>query len=173
MKNNKFYLICVVFFLSINFQVCSQNSYDDDFPLITITAGKIAAFNPGKRSNIFGIEYRGKNFSKWNLIPTVGYLRNSHYIQFLHLDLKHDWQLNKKIVFTLGLGTGVFDSNDNIDLGNPIEFKSSFELTYRFKKGIRLGIEAYHISNSKLSNINPGTESIVLSFSLPLGSVFK
>ena len=172
MNNNKFYLVFLVFFLSINSPVFSQNSNNEDYPLINITAGKIAAFNPEDRSNIFGFEYRSKNFSKWKLHPTIGYLRNSHCIQFLHIDLKHDWHLKKNFIFTMGLGAGVFDSNEAIDLGNPIEFKSSFELAYRFKNGLRLGVEAYHVSNSKLSNKNPGTESVVLSFSVPLKAIF-
>ncbi len=172
MNNNKNYLVFLVSLLSINFQALSQSVSHKDYPLINITAGKIASFNPDKRSNIFGFEYRHNKISKWNLIPTVGYLRNSHCLQYLHADLKHDWLLKKNFIFTMGLGVGVFDSNENIDLGNPIEFKSSFELTYRFKNSLRLGIESYHISNSKLSNINPGTESIVLSFFLPLNTIF-
>jgi hypothetical protein len=72
----------------------------------------------------------------------------------------------------MGLGVGVFDSNETIDLGNPIEFKSSFELAYRFKKGLRIGVEAYHVSNCKLSNKNPRTESAVLPFFVPLKAIF-
>ena len=55
------------------------------------------------------------------------------------------------------------------DLGSVIEFRSGIEIAYRFGNAARLGVAISHISNASISDNNPGTESIVLSYSIPLG----
>ena len=41
---------------------------DTDYSMIGITAGKVGAFTPDKRSDRYGIEYRAKPFSKWKFL---------------------------------------------------------------------------------------------------------
>lgn len=75
--------------------------------------------------------------------------------------LPYDW-------FNGWLGIGLFDNRDVIDLGSPIEFRTGIELTYLFKKGYRLGVAGYHLSNSRLSKQNPGTEAFTITFLVPI-----
>ena len=43
------------------------------------------------------------------------------------------------------------------------------ELALRLDGGRRLGLELYHISNASSGRINPGAESLLVTFALPLG----
>ena len=139
-----------------------------DYAYIGITAGKVGAFTPDRRSDRYGIEYRAKPFSKWQLIPAFGIAWNTHDSRYVYSELKHDWNLKHNLVFTGSLGVGIFDSTNNLDLGHPVEFRTGFELSYRFKNNYRLGVAAYHLSNSRLSQKNPGTEAIALSLLIPI-----
>ena len=163
-------LIAIVTF-NISLSVLAQS--EDDYPMLNLTAGKIGALdNVPKKANRYGIEYRGKKITKWEIIPAYGYTWSVNGSKYIYNDLKRDWNFKNNLVFTLSLGTGLFDNNDSIDLGHAIEFRSGFELTYRFEQGYRLGLAAYHLSNSRLSSKNPGTESIVVSFLMPLNKLF-
>ncbi|MBT5810587.1 MAG: acyloxyacyl hydrolase, partial [Rhodospirillaceae bacterium] len=61
---------------------------------------------------------------------------------------------------------------DGKDLGNTVEFRSGVELAYRLDDRARLGVAFHHISNASLSDNNPGTETLTLTFSLPLDNLF-
>jgi hypothetical protein len=154
--------------LLICFLTIPSFAQDSDYPMISITAGKVGAFTPDRRSDRYGIEYRGMPFSKWKLIPTVGVAWSTKESKFIYSELKHDWSLKHHLTFTTSLGVGIFDNNKNLDLGYPVEFRTGFELSYRFDKGYRVGVAAFHLSNSRLSQKNPGTEAIVLSLLIPL-----
>ena len=152
---------------------CSSSSLhagtNNDYPMLNFTAGIIGILDgPPKNANNFGIEYRSKKITKWDLIPAYGYSWSDNSTQYGYADLKHDWEFSNNLVFTTSLGIGLFDNSDDLDLGHAIEFRSGFELSYRFNKGYRLGLAAIHLSNSKIANKNPGTELFVVSFLMPL-----
>jgi hypothetical protein len=131
--------------------------------------GKVGIFDDSPKNSIrYGIEYRSeKRYTKWNIIPAYGYSWSVNGTKYLYSDLKRDWRIKNKLTLTLSMGTGLFDNNKNIDLGHTIEFRTGLELTYKIKKGYRLGLAAYHLSNSRISNNNPGTESLVFTALIP------
>jgi hypothetical protein len=49
-----------------------------------------------------------------------------------------------------------------------VEFRSGAELAYRFADQSRLGIAIHHTSNAGLTKQNPGEQSAVLMYSVPL-----
>jgi len=55
-----------------------------------------------------------------------------------------------------------------LELGFPLEYRSSAELSYRLKNKSRFGAMFYHISNSSLGFKNPGTECLVFFYSVSL-----
>ncbi|MBL4661360.1 MAG: acyloxyacyl hydrolase [Alcanivoracaceae bacterium] len=166
----KYLLISIVTF-NISLSALAQSV--GDYPMLNLTAGKIGVLDSApKKANRYGIEYRAKKITKWNIIPAYGYTWSVNGSKYIYSDLKYDWNFKNNLVFTLSLGTGLFDNNNSIDLGHAIEFRSGFELTYRFEQGYRLGLAAYHLSNSRISSKNPGTESIVVSFLMPLNKIF-
>ena len=61
---------------------------------------------------------------------------------------------------------------DDLDLGHGLEFRSQIEFAYRFDDRSRLGLAVSHSSNASIGDTNPGTESVLVNYSYPLGKVF-
>jgi hypothetical protein len=73
-------------------------------------------------------------------------------------------------VITPAFGAGYYrEGAEGPDLGYDAEFRSSIEVSWRFKNGHRLGLMLAHLSNGSLSDVNPGTESLQLNWLIPLG----
>ena len=67
-----------------------------------------------------------------------------------------------------GDAAGYFARGNGTRLGSWVEFRSGAELAYRFADRSRLGIAVHHISNAGLTKQNPGEQSVVLMYSVPL-----
>ena len=72
-----------------------------------------------------------------------------------------------KWVFTPSFAIGYYDDGDGKKLGNDVEFRTTFELSYQLKNLDRIGISFGHISNANIGNKNPGVEIISLSYQKP------
>lgn len=72
-------------------------------------------------------------------------------------------------VFTPAFGVGGYSQGDSKDLGGVFEFHVGLDIAYEFDGGSRLGLKLAHISNAGTQDINPGVESALLTYTLPLG----
>jgi len=161
------YFMLLTFCINLSKVQAQENT---TYPKLNITAGMVGIFDDSpQNANRYGIEYRtAKRITKWDIIPAYGYSWSVNGTKYLYSDLKRDWDVNKNLVLTISLGTGLFLNNKIIDLGHALEFRSGIEFSFKMKKGYRLGIAGYHLSNSRISKNNPGTESLVLSLLIPL-----
>lgn len=139
-------------------------------PMINLTFGKVGVFDDEFKADRVGIEYRFRPFGKWNLIPAIGYALSEDDDSFLYADLRYDYWLSSRWVLIPSLGAGIFTNGEKLDLGSDFEFRSGLELAYRFNTNYRIGVALFHLSNAGISDNNPGTESLVLSLSIPLKS---
>ena len=71
------------------------------------------------------------------------------------------------LYFTPSFGVGYYDEGDGKKLGNNIEFRTTFEISYQLKNSNRIGLSFGHISNANLGDKNPGVEVLTLSYQLP------
>jgi len=142
--------------------------YRSDVPMLNMTAGQMGIADDVDDPQSFGIEFRMRSFSRWKLIPAVGYARALNDANFVYSDLRYDYWLNDKWILIPSFGLGTFDDSDEIDLGHKLQFRSGIELAKRFHKDFRIGVALFHLSNAGLSEKNPGTEILVLSLCLPL-----
>ena len=82
----------------------------------------------------------------------------------LTVKLDDRWRL------TLGSAPGYYERNRGRDLGSTIEFHSTAELSYDLGRQRRIALSLGHTSNGGLrGDHNPGTETLLLSWSIPLG----
>ena len=72
-----------------------------------------------------------------------------------------------KYYFTPSFGAGFYDDGSGKKLGNTLQFRTSFELSYELKNNNRIGISFSHISNANLSDKNPGVEILSFSYHIP------
>lgn len=75
-------------------------------------------------------------------------------------------------VFTPSFGAGLYSRGDGKDLGNAIEFRTMFEVGYRFDNAARVTAGFSHMSNANIGNKNPGSNSLMLYVHLPVNSLF-
>lgn len=72
----------------------------------------------------------------------------------------------RRWLVTVFTGLGHYrPGDDGRELGGPLEFRSGIELSRRLGASTRLGLSFDHLSNAGIYDRNPGTESLVLTFS--------
>ena len=74
---------------------------------------------------------------------------------------------DNKFNFTPSFGVGYYDDGDGKKLGNSIEFRTTFEISYELINFNRIGISFGHISNANIGNKNPGVEILSFSYQVP------
>jgi hypothetical protein len=62
------------------------------------------------------------------------------------------------------LGAGYYERGDGKNLGGSLEFRSGLEATYRANDSVRIGVGFYHLSNAGFHDVNPGVNSLLLTF---------
>ncbi len=117
------------------------------------------------------IEYRS-DFRRFFLAPIVGLMANSDGGVYGYGGVALDLFFGRRIVVTPNFAIGGYRRGDGKDLGSVLEFRSGLEVAYRFDDRSRLGIAFSHISNASIDDNNPGTESLVLTYAVPLDRAF-
>jgi hypothetical protein len=116
----------------------------------------------------FRAEYRS-DIRFWKFAPFVGAMTNAEGAVYGYAGLGFDLFLGERFVLTPNAGFGLYYDGDSKDLGGTFEFRTGAEFAYRFADRSRLGLAFNHISNASLYDANPGTESLVVMYALPLG----
>lgn len=102
------------------------------------------------------------------LIPTAGLMAGAQGSLYTYGGFRFDIPLGQRWTFSPGTAAGVYYRAASEDLGGALEFRSGIELSYHLPRGARLGLCLYHLSNAGLSEVNPGSESLVLTYSAGL-----
>ena len=132
-------------------------------PEIALSTGMFEVFETDNAAE-FGAEYR---FSPqyWNLVPAIGLSANSDVGYWAHAGLRYDFLLGEKWLLTPQLALVAYQDGDGTDLGSGFLFRSGLELGYRLSAASKLSITLYHMSNADLAKNNPGSESLLVSYS--------
>jgi hypothetical protein len=93
---------------------------------------------------------------------------------WVYAGLGYDFELSPRWVLTPSFAASLYDEgSEGKDLGHAIEFRSGLEISCRLGKddgagpaGPRLGLLFYHLSNGSISDVNPGSNSLVLTLAL-------
>jgi lipid A 3-O-deacylase len=114
-----------------------------------------------------GLEYRldsrswlPRESARFALIPTVGITGTSKDAFFAYAGVRSDLDLTRRWRLTPGFAVGAYDRNGDIDLGGPIEFRSSLDVSTALGNGKRVGVTLYHVSNARLYDRNPGINAL-------------
>lgn len=135
---------------------------------VHISAGEIGIVDPIVMPQRYGIELQANPMSKWKVAPSLGHVWTRNEASFFYTDIKRYFLLQPNWYLAPSLGLGYFEQSSQLKLGHALEFRSGIESGFHFEGGIQLGIAAYHWSNSSLSDVNPGTESLVITLSAPV-----
>jgi hypothetical protein len=103
------------------------------------------------------------------LVPTAGLMARAQGSLYAYGGFRADLPLGERWTFSPGWAAGLFHRSPDFDLGGPLEFRTSLELAYQLPGGSRLGLCLYHLSNAGLFSRNPGSESLVVTYSAGVG----
>lgn len=114
------------------------------------------------------LEYRHDK-KLWIFKPFLGAMATSDEAAYGYAGILVDIYFGRRWVLTPSFAPGLYREGDGKDLGGTIEFRSQLELSYRFDDRSRLGISFNHISNASIYDRNPGTETLAITYAIPLG----
>jgi hypothetical protein len=103
-----------------------------------------------------------------DLMPTAGAMASSRGVLYPYAGVRLDLPIGEHWIASPGWATGIYYREHGKNLGGALEFRSNFELAYRLPWNGRVGLCFYHLSNGGLFSFNPGTESLVLTYSARL-----
>jgi len=142
-------------------------------PSFLTFSGGYFDFNRQKNTSAeAGVQWRGSE-KLWIFQPMAGIMGTSDISGNIYAGISLDIFFGNRLVFRPSFAPGLYTKGSKgHDLGHTIEFRSGAELAYRFDDRSRLGLEIYHLSNAHLGDKNPGSESIILTYSVPTSKLF-
>jgi hypothetical protein len=145
----------------------------EEDPAFLVVHGGVYDINRNEnRAAEFGAQYRS-DYRLWVFKPHAGILGTSSGIAYGYAGLLVDIYFGKRFVVTGSTAVGAYNRGDDSALGNStIQFRSGIETSYRFDDRSRVGLGFYHISNAGLSKKNPGEETLLVNYAMPIGKIF-
>lgn len=121
----------------------------------------------------FGAEYRFEQVM-YGIRPIVGGFATTDGSLYGYAGLNWDIALIPNRLFLIpNFAVGAYsDGDDGKDLGGVLEFRSGIELAYQFENQHQLGVALNHLSNASIYDRNPGEESLLVVYSIPVGTIF-
>lgn len=119
-------------------------------------------FYPGWRSPFDFLDFR----------PLTGIMANMKMSTYLYGGINFDIFPTEHFVIAPGFAAGWYNKSKGKNLGYPIEFRTGVEISWQADDQSRFGLYFYHLSNAGLGTKNPGSESIVLIYDIPIRSGF-
>ncbi len=164
-------LICVIAAIagfSAFFQADAGRADDPDF--LSVGGGYFDWNRQKAPAAEFRLEYRSdKKF--WIFKPLGGIMATSDGAFYGYAGIGVDVFLGSRVVVTPSFAPGYYNAGGGLDLGHGLEFRSQIEFAYRFDDRSRLGVAVSHMSNASIGDTNPGTESVILYYSVPFSKI--
>jgi len=120
----------------------------------------------------FHPKWMGSPFDFLEFRPLVGVMATAKGSGYAYFGINLDFLFKQHILISPGLAAGYYWRGSGKDLGYPLEFRSGVELAWQFSDFRRLGIHFYHLSNASLGRRNPGEESLILFYDIPISKKF-
>ena len=145
--------------------------FADGPPLLSLGTG-IAQIFDSHQEFYWSMDYRPA-FRFFHVGPWLSFGTGRNHEFYAAVGVLLDLELVRGWVLTPSFGGGYYNASSGLDLGFDAEFRSALELARRFPNGHRLGLSFAHLSNGSLSDHNPGTEALGITYSFPLDFLFR
>ncbi|MBI3508432.1 MAG: acyloxyacyl hydrolase [Chlamydiia bacterium] len=143
---------------------------------VSFAMGAFDFYRDRHRTWEFDFEY--KFFPNWihspifEVRPVFGIMMTAQGAGYLSGGLDFDFVFDKHFVLAPGFSACFYWHGHGKNLGFPLEFRTGIEVGYQFDDYRRLGLHFYHLSNAGLGDRNPGEESLVFYYEIPVISGF-
>jgi lipid A 3-O-deacylase len=101
------------------------------------------------------------------LTPAVGGMATAKGSLYAYGGFRFDLPVGECWMLSPQWATGLYYQDGGRGLGGALEFRSGIELSRRIGGKVRVGLLLYHISNGGLYNRNPGSESLLFTYTTP------
>lgn len=137
---------------------------------LTAEGGRFDVLDKEDTANEFGLEFR-PGWTLWKFRPLVGARGTTDETFYLYGGGRFDVYFGRRFVVSPSFSLVYYEKGDGKDLGSKGVGRSGIDLQYRFDNDMRLGVAFHHMSHGKIMNddFNPGTETLGVTFSVPLG----
>ena len=139
---------------------------------LSVNAGLFNVLRSGDQAIQFGAEYR---FDAWNydIRPIIGGFGTNDGSAYGYAGLNWDIEILTNELYVIpNFAVGAYHEGAGKDLGGVLEFRSGIEVAYQLPNRHRIGIALNHLSNASIYDRNPGTESVILTYSMPIASLY-
>jgi lipid A 3-O-deacylase len=104
----------------------------------------------------------------WIISPFIGTSGTSDGAFYGYGGFGFDIDFGPNVVLTPNGAVGYFTRGSGTNLGSSTEFRTGAELAWRLPDQSRIGLAVNHTSNAGLGRRNPGEQSVVLTYSIPM-----
>lgn len=127
-------------------------------------------------------EFRAEYWSGFELLklgsygdvrPFGGVMFTADSAAYAYAGILAGFPVGKDLTLTLSFAPGAFHHGSGKNLGHGLEFRSQIGVDYRLAGGSRLGLSFSHMSNASIGNANPGAESLMATYALPLSIFYE
>ena len=133
-------------------------------------------FGHGHPTTLGGVELRGQIGHDWQVgeshlkwRPEIGAFGTSDSALFGWVGMRLDLETPRHWRFSVAFDPGAYSPGDDKELGDTVEFRSSFEVLHALGRRQQIGVTVFHMSNASLSDVNPGANSAALVWTLRFG----
>ena len=149
-----------------------QNVLGEEPGFLIFGAGVYDMFDD-ETTGEFRLEYVFPGADKVSLFtPFIGLSATVEGATFGYAGVGLDLYFDDKAILTPNFAAGIYGNGDGKDLGYAIEFRSGFNLMWSLHDDSRVGFSFHHVSNAGLDERNPGEESLLFMYSIPIQNLF-
>ena len=113
------------------------------------------------------VDYRLSEW-RWGLRPWIGIAQAENRTTFASVGLVYSYETKNRVRFIAGFAPTFYERGNGRILGSKLECYSFGEVGYAFKNDHVLSLRVGHLSNGGLGDINPGVETLLVTYSLPV-----
>ena len=151
----------------------TAHAAEDDPAFLSFAAGSFDWNRQKDTGGEFRLEYRSDEKYLGGLKPFMAAAATTNGNYFVGAGMLMDLYFGRRFVVTPSFAPHVYSGGSNdLDLDYWLEFRSQIEFAYRLDDRSRIGLAVSHYSNASLGDTNPGTESAMLYYSMPIEPLF-
>lgn len=150
----------VLLSLSLIDGVCADEMSEFQFRI----GGGVLHILDHDQTGLIKLDFLFKPVTRFDLIPVFGAFTTGTKDQYYHVGLEKHFPLSHQWELYAGFAAGAYIEKDGLDLGHTLEFQSRIGVSYNLYENHAIDLEIAHISNGRISDLNPGTEFAALNY---------
>ena len=157
--------------LAVSTSALAAPAFAGDY--LTGSLGYFDVIRQNQTAAQFGAEYRFEQY-EYGFRPMVGAFVTTEGSVYGYGGVHWDVAIiPNELYISPNFAVGAYSKGDGKELGGTLEFRSGIEIAYQLPNQHRVGLALNHLSNASIYDQNPGVEVAMITYSIPVGKLFK